>query len=69
MRTTLGGLIGGFLAAHVADVRTAVVGGVGVHDFAVEAGVGDAEAVAAADDGSGVDDDDDQVFGTFCRGG
>ena len=61
----MSGLIGGLLAAHVAGVRTTVVGGVGVHDFAVEAGVGNAKAVAAADDRSGVDDGDDEVFRFF----
>jgi len=61
----LGGLIGGLLAAHVADVGAPVVRGVGVHDFAVEAGLRDAETVAAADHGSGVDDDDDEVAGVF----
>jgi hypothetical protein len=63
MGAALGGLIDGFLAAGVADVRTAIVGGVGVHDFTVVAGIGDTEAIAAADDGSGVDDGDDYVSG------
>jgi len=58
-------LIGGFLAADVADVRAAVVAGVGVEDFAVVAGLGDAEAIASANDGSGVEDGDDKVFGFF----
>jgi hypothetical protein len=65
MGATLSGLVGGVLAALVADVRTAVVGGVGVEDFFVVAGVGDAEAVTAADDGSSVDDGDDEVFRFF----
>ncbi len=39
--------------------------GVGVHDFAVEAGLRDAETVAAADHGSRVDDGDDEVAGVF----
>ena len=65
MRTALGGDIDGLLAAHVADVRTAVVDGVGVQNFLVEAGIGDTEAVAAADDGRGVDDGDDHILGIF----
>jgi hypothetical protein len=65
MRTALGGEVRCLLAAHVADVRTAVVDGVSVHDFLVEAGIGDAEAIAAADDGGGVDDGDDKIFGFF----
>jgi len=68
MRTALGGDIGGLLAAHVADIRTAVVGGVGVHDFTVQAGVRDAEAVATADDRRGVDDGEDEIFGVFSHG-
>src|SRR5260370_42082029 len=51
------------LAALFADVCPAVVGGVGVHDFAVEAGIGDTQAIAFADYRSGVHDSDDQVFG------
>ena len=65
MRTALGGEVHCLLAAHVANVRTTVVGSVGVHDFLVEAGIGDAEAVAAADDRCGVDDCDDEIFGLF----
>jgi hypothetical protein len=41
------------------------VGGVGVHDFAVEARIGDAKAIALADYGSGVDDGDEQIFGAL----
>jgi hypothetical protein len=58
-------VIGGLLAALIADVRTAIVCGVGVHDFAIEAGLWNAEAVAFADDGCRVDDGDDEVFGGF----
>src|SRR5216684_8998715 len=65
MRASLGGVIGGLLAALVANVCAAVVGGVGVHDFAVEARIGDTQAIAFADYGSGVDDGDNQVFGIF----
>src|SRR5260370_39122175 len=65
MRASLGGVIGGLLAALVANVCAAVVGGVGVHDFAVEARVGDTQAIAFADHGGGVDDGDNEVFGIF----
>jgi hypothetical protein len=41
------------------------VGGVGVHNFAVEAGIWYSEAIAATDDGCGIDDRDEQVFGIF----
>src|SRR2546422_8489478 len=61
----LGEVVGGLLAAHVADVGAAVVGGVGIHDFAVEAGLRNAEAVAFAHDGRGVDDNDEEGFGIF----
>jgi hypothetical protein len=33
--TALGGLVGGVLTAGVANVRAAVVGSVGVHDFPI----------------------------------
>src|SRR5882672_3806219 len=65
MRTALGWDIGGLLAAHVADIRTAVVGGVGVHDFTVQAGVRNTKTITAADDRRGVDDGDDEIFGIF----
>src|SRR5260370_402117 len=65
MRAALSGLIGGLLAAPVTGVGAAVVGGIGVHDFAIEAGFGDAEAIAFAGDRSGVDNRDDKVFGIF----
>src|SRR5882672_3118017 len=65
MRTALGWDIGGLLAAHVADVRTAVVGGVGVHDFTVQARVRDTKTITAANDGCGIDDCDDEIFGLF----
>lgn len=65
MRTALGGDIDGLLAAHVADVRTTVVGGVGVHDFTVQARVRNTKAITAANYGCGVDDGDDEIFGIF----
>src|SRR5207249_8128282 len=52
-------------AAHVADVGRDMVGGVRVHDFAVVAGLRNAETVTFADDGRGVDDGDDEVFSVF----
>ena len=57
------------MAASVSYVRAAVVTGVGVEDFFVEASAGDAHDVAFADDGSGIDDDHDKViFGlTFAQ--
>jgi len=39
------------------------VGGVRIHDFAVEAGIGDTQAITFPDYRSGVHDGDDQVFG------
>ena len=65
MRTALGGEIDGLLAAHVADVRPTVVGGVGVHNFTEQAGVRDTKTITAANDGCGVDDGDDHIFGIF----
>src|SRR6266850_6901598 len=65
MRTALGWDIGGLLAAHVADIRTAVVDGVGVHDFTVQAGVRDTKTITAAADRCSVDDGDDYIFGIF----
>src|SRR5438034_7127143 len=65
MLAARGRVVGGLLAAHVADVGAAVVGGVGVHDFAVVAGLRNAEAVTFADDGRSVDNGNDEVFGFF----
>ena len=61
----MAGVVGGGLAAGVADVAAAVVGGVGVENFFVEAGAGDTDDVAFADDGSGIDDDHDKVIFGF----
>src|SRR6266702_4102824 len=63
MGVALGGLVGGLLATGVAHVRTAVVPGVGVEDFAVVARLGDAQPIPFADNGSGVEHDDDQIAG------
>ena len=49
-------------AAHVAGVRAAIVGGVGIQDFLVEARLRDPDAIARADDRSCVQHDDDQVL-------
>jgi len=65
IRTALSGVKSGLLATFVAGIRTAIVHGVGVHDFAVEARMGDTQAIAVADYGSGVDDGDDEVIGIF----
>ena len=61
----MAGAAGGVLAAGVAYVGAAVVCGVGVEDFLVEAGARDADDIAFTDDGSGVEDDDDKVVGSF----
>src|SRR5437660_12532060 len=55
----------GLLPAQIADVRTAVMGSVCIHDFAVETGLWDAETIAFADDRRGVHNGDDKVFGVF----
>ena len=52
-------------AAEIADVRTAVSGGVGVEYFGVKAGLRDTDEVAFANDGSGVHDDDEKIAGIF----
>jgi len=51
----------GGLTADVAEVGAAVVSGVGVKNFFVEASAGDADDVAFTDDRSGVHDHDDEV--------
>jgi len=61
MRAALSGLVRGLLTAGVADVRTTVDRSVGVEDFAIVARLREAEAVAAANDGRGVDDGDDEI--------
>ena len=61
----LAGVVGGGLAADVADVGATVVGSVGVENFFVEAGAGDTDDVAFADHGSGVHDDYDEVVFSF----
>ncbi len=65
IRTSLRGLLGGFLAAHVAGVGAAVVGGVGIENFAIETGQRNAETIAAANHGSGIENGDDEVVGNF----
>ena len=61
----MAGVVGGVLAAGVAYVGAAVVGGIGIEDFFVEAGARDADDVAFADDWGGVEYDDDEVVGGF----
>ncbi len=56
---------GGLSAAHVAGVRAAIVGGVGIQDFLVEARLRDPDAIARADDRSCVQHDDEQVLRIF----
>ena len=58
----MAGIGSGGLAADVAEVGAAVDGGVGIEDFLVKAGAGDADDIAFADDGCGVHDHDDEVF-------
>ena len=62
MGAFLGGAGFGVDASEVAYARAAVVGGVCVKNFFVEAAFGDADAIVAADDGSGVQQDDQKVF-------
>jgi len=57
----LAGVFGCVLATFVTYVGATVVRGVGVENFFVEAGAGNADDVAFADDRSGVDDHDDEV--------
>src|SRR5205807_10417977 len=49
----------------VDHIGAAIVSGVRVHDFAIETGLRNAETVAFADDGGGVDDGDDEVSSVF----
>jgi hypothetical protein len=65
IRTPLARVVSGALAADVAHVGSAIVPGVGVENFFVETGAGDADDVAFANDGSGIEDDDHQVVGTL----
>lgn len=65
MRTALRGDRRSLDATGVADVRTTVMAGVSIEDFGIEAGSGDAYAIVSANDGSGVEDGDDEVFGIF----
>ena len=53
------------MTADVANVGPAVVGGVAVENLFVEAGAGDADDVAFADDRSGVHDHYDEVVVVF----
>ena len=62
MRAILSGNLFGVEAAEIADAGASVVRGVGVEDLRVEAAGGDADAVIAADDWRGVQDDDEKIF-------
>src|SRR5690349_4954614 len=50
------------LAAQVANIGTAVMVSVSIHDFAIKARLRDAEAIAFPYDRSGVHYGDDEVF-------
>ncbi len=62
MRAAHLGHRGGLSAAHVAGIRAAIGGGVGIQDFLVEAGLRDADAISWANDRSCVEHDDEQVL-------
>ncbi len=62
VRAILSGDLLGVEAAEIADARASVVCGVGVEDFLVEAADRNADAVIAADDWRGVQDDDEKIF-------
>jgi len=62
VRAILSGDLLGVEAAEVADAGASVVCGVGIEDFLVEAADWDADAVIAADDWRGVQDDDEKIF-------
>ena len=53
------------LATDVTDVGASIVGGVGIQNFSIVTGVGNAEAIAGTDDRSVVEYDDDEVVGIF----
>ena len=65
MRAALGRLVRGVLAASVANIRTTVNGSVGVEDFAIVARPWNAKSIALANDGSCIDDRNDQIFRVF----
>ena len=50
-------------SARVADIAAAVQAGVAIQELVIEAGLGHADAVAAADDRRPVQHDDDPVSG------
>src|SRR5579859_3630078 len=62
MRAILSGHLFGIEAAEIADAGAAIVSGVGVEDFLVKAAFGDADAVIAADDWRGIQNDDEKIF-------
>src|SRR5260221_6190577 len=62
MRAILSGGVFGVEAAKIADAGAAVVCGVGVENFFVKATGRNADAVIAANDGRGVEDDHEKII-------
>ena len=62
VRAILRGLGFGVESAEVADAGAAVIGRVRIEDFFVKAGFGDADAIVAANDGSAIQDGDEEFF-------
>ena len=69
MGAALGRLARRDLAAEIAYIRASIIGGVRVQDFLVKAGLRGADAVALTNNGRGVEDDEEQVFGLFSVAG
>ncbi len=63
MATALVGVLGCVHAAQVAYIGAAIGGGIGIENFFVMAGAGDADIVAVANDRSSVENGDDDVVG------
>lgn len=62
MRAVLSGDLLGLDATEIADAGAAVVCGIGVENFLIEASFGNADAIATADDGRGVENHDEKIF-------
>ncbi len=58
-------LVRGLLAAGITHIRTAIMSGVSVEDLAIVAGLRNAKPIPCADHRSGVEYDDEQIFGFF----
>ena len=65
MATALVGVFGCVHAAQVAYIGAAVGCGIGIENLFVMAGARDADVVAVADDGSGIENGDDDVIWIF----